>query len=196
MSEPSKDQKQIKVGIVNFTRLLKKYEPQLDPSLVNETNPQGWTGKYVPTENAGALPTFDQFLNTCFHALQDITLFIKEHEQVKYNLGQLQEDSVDVHKLLMSAGISAESMKDGVGIILSRFKQSLDVVYKASTIHPHGLVKFQTAAREFVLRFLSKEKANDLYGDTTGSSQPSSDQASSEKAEDGKDVGGTDSPVS
>lgn len=186
--------KVIKVGIINLNLLLQKYRPELDESLVNENNPPGWTGKYIPTENAGNLPTFDQLINACFHAMQDMMLFIKEHEQIKLNLFNLQKDSIGVHQVLMGSGISTDSMKDGVEVIMSRFKQSLDVVYKASTIHPHGLVKFQAAAREFVLRFLDPAKANELYGEARSSELPS-DQATPKQEVNSKPTQGTDNPV-
>lgn len=194
MSNPAQEQN-IKVGILNLNNLLKKYKPELKLSLVNESNEHGWTGKYLPIENAGTLPTFDQLLNTCYHAMRDITQFIAEHEKIKTNLLELQQDATTAHRLLLGAGLSVSSLEDGVGIILSRFKQSIDVVYKASTIHPHGLAKFQTAAREFVLRFLGKDKANDLYGGEAGSKQSASDKTPTKGAADGETTGGADNPV-
>lgn len=155
---------QPKVHIVNLSRLLGMFQPELNPSLVNENNPKGWTGKYILNEKVTVgEPTRDQILNTAYAAMGDIKQFIKDHEQAKKDLADLREDAVKVHRLLMGAGMSVNAMNEGVEILFKRFKQCLDVISSFSKIEPAKLNAFQADAREFVLRFTREEKANSIF---------------------------------
>src|SRR5689334_15692827 len=96
---------QPKVHIVNLSRLLGMFQPVLNPTLVNENNPKGWTGEYeLNSKVASAEPTRNQILNTAYAAMGDIKQFITDHEQCKNDLLDLREDALKVHKLLMASG--------------------------------------------------------------------------------------------
>jgi hypothetical protein len=158
-----------KVHLINFTRLINRFKPELDKSLVNENNPQGWTGKYIldVTISTGA-PTQDQIINAAYGALGDIKTFIQEHEQAKKDLEDLRMDAVVVHKVLIAAGISTNDMAEGTTLILQRFRQCLDIIVAACKLKPERLNAFQADAREFVVRFLSREKAEEAFGAING----------------------------
>lgn len=173
-----------KVYLINFIRLIEKFVPVLDPSLVNENNTHGWTGEYKLKEGSTeAIPSIHQLINHAFAAIGDMKKFITEHETIKANLFELQQDATKVHKLLMGSGLNMPAMFDGVEIILGRFKQALDVIRTFATkdIYTERDLKklhgFQKASREFLLRFIKDEAIETLLPESSQSGKPSSTKA-------------------
>lgn len=124
----------IKTKIVEFSRLLRQYEP----ALVNEKSDGSYVTKagVLPGDTSSPLNQRDELITAGGQMMIELQQFIHDHEKLSVAHASLTSDALQAFAFLKKEGISTPSLTEAVESLTARLRQCYDVLETIANANP------------------------------------------------------------